>query len=57
LNAKKGEFAKPSKSAEEVGNFTFIGLRSAVKTKSNPGDTPGNPELKRATLKIIINFW
>ena len=49
LKARKRQFVKPSKSAEEVDNLSFSGLQGTDRTKSLPGDTPGYPEPIRAT--------
>ena len=49
LKDRKGESVKPSKPAEEVDSFPLSGLQGTERAKSHPGDTPGNPEPKRAT--------
>jgi len=53
LKARKGESVKPSKPAKEVDSFPLSGLQGTERAKSHPGDTPGNPEPKRATHKKI----
>ena len=49
LKDRKGESVKPPKSAEEVDSFPFPGLHGTVEARSGSGDTPDDPEPKKAT--------